>query len=158
MEGNPMSKRRTKPGDILHPENYFNRYVALEIRKEKEKNQKYYDSTCSLEKKLAGEAWGAKAKNQLLLAVNLDSEEFEKYIVESDDFGWIEMIENEALYAAVTQLSERDKIILTLRYQYCLSQLETAKIMGFAQSTESWRESQIIKKIKKFLEMFDRNR
>lgn len=153
-----MSKRRTRPGEILHPENYFNRYVALEIRKENEKNQRYYDSTCSLEKKLAGEAWGAKAKNQLLIAVNLDSEEFEKYIVESNDFGWIEMIENEALYAAVTRLSKRDKIILTLRYQYCLSQIETAKVMGFAQSTESWRESQIIKKIKKFLEMFDRKR
>lgn len=153
-----MSKRRTKAEEIKRPENYFNRYIALEIRKDKEKDIKYYDSICSLEKKIAGEDLGAKSKNQLLLAVNLDDAEFEKYIVESNDFGWIEMIENEALLTAISKLSERDKIFLTLRYQYCLSQLEVAKVMGIAQSTVSWRESQIIKKIKKFLERFDRNR
>ena len=153
-----MSKRRTKAEEIKHPENYFNRYITLEIRKDKEKKQKYYASICSLEKKLKGEDLGVNSKNQLLLAVNKDNEDFEKYIVDSDNFGWIEMIENEVLYAAVAQLSERDKTILTLRYQYCLSQVEVAKLMGITQSTESWRESQIIKKIKKYIERFDRNR
>lgn len=34
-----MSKRRTKAEEIKHPENYFNRYITLEIRKDKEKNK-----------------------------------------------------------------------------------------------------------------------
>ena len=141
-----MSKRRTRAEEIKQPENYFNRYIALEVRKDKEKDIKYYDSICSLEKKLAGEDLGVKVKNQYLLAVNLNDEEFEKYIVESKAFGWIEIIENQDLLVAISELPERDKFFLTLRYQYCLSQSEIAKIIGISQGAICRRESRLIKK------------
>lgn len=32
-----MPKRKTKPGEIRNPEHYFNRYIAREILKDREK-------------------------------------------------------------------------------------------------------------------------
>lgn len=152
-----MSKRRTRASDIKNPENYFNRYIALEVRKGIKKEQMYYEVSESLEKMFSG-GGGAKAKNQLLLAVNLNDEEYENYIVGSNFFGWIDMIENEDLLTAISQLSEKDKVFLTLRYQYCLSQLEIAKIIGVSQVATCRRESRIMKKLKKFFERGYKNR
>lgn len=153
-----MSKRRTKAVDIRNPENYFNRYIALEVKKGIKREQMYYEVSESLEKMFSGGEEGAKAKNQLLLAVNLSDEEYENYIVESNFFGWIDMIENEALLTAISQLSEKDKIFLTLRFQYCLSQSEIAKIIGVSQVAICRRESRIMKKLKKYFERGYKNR
>ena len=35
-----MSRRRTEADDISGPENYFNRYMALEKKKAREENKK----------------------------------------------------------------------------------------------------------------------
>ena len=152
-----MSKRRTKVEEIRNPEKYFQSFIVYETRKDKEKDQEFYDLVRSLGELFAGGDGSTKCENRLLLADNLNGEEFEKYISESSVFGWIEMIENEALFAAISKLSQREKIILTLRYQYCLSQFEIAQAIGVSQSTLSWREAQIKKEIKKFLERFDKN-
>lgn len=145
-----MSKRRTKVDKIRDPDKYFQKYMAYEKRKDNEVDQKYYDLLRSLSEFFVGGDGSTKNENRLILADNLNGEEFEKYISESSVFGWIEMIENEALFAAITQLTKRDKIILTLQYQYCLSQAEIAKVMGLSQSTLCWRKSQILKDLKKF--------
>ena len=152
-----MSKRKTKAEDVNNPENYFNRYIALEIQKGKVKDKKYNELFCPLEIILSGGNEKTRRKNQSVLAVNLDDDEFEKHMIEANAFGWIEMIENEALFEAISQLSEKDKIFLTLRFQYCLSQPEIAKIMGLTQQAASWREVNVIKKIKKFLKMLCEN-
>ena len=122
-----MSKRRTKFDEIKNPENY-------------------YDLVRLLREMFVGEDGSAKTVNRLLLADNLNDEEFEKYISESSMFGWIEMIENKALYEVVSQLSEIDKIILTLRYQFCLPQSEIAKAIGISQGATCRRETRIVKK------------
>ena len=125
--------------------------MAYERRKDNENDQKYYDLLRSLSEFFVGGDGSTKSESRLLLADNLNGEEFEKHIVESSVFGWIEMIENEELHAAITQLSEKEKIILTLQYQYCLSQSEIAKVIGISQGATCRFESRIIKKIKKFL-------
>ena len=151
-----MSKRRIKVDEIRNPDKYFQKYMAYEKRKDNEVNQKYYDLLRSLSEFFVGGDGNTKNEDRLLLADNLNGEEFEKYIIESSVFGWIEMIENEALFAAINQLAKRDKIILTLQYQYCLSQAEIAKVMGLSQSTLCWRKAQILKELKKFLKTFDK--
>lgn len=151
-----MSKRRIKVDQIRNPDKYFQKYMAYEKRKDNEVNRKYYDLLRSLSEFFVGGDGSTKNENRILLADNLNGEEFEKYIIESSIFGWIEMIENEALFAAINQLAKRDKIILTLQYQYCLSQAEIAKVMGLSQSTLCWRKSQILKDLKEFLKTFDK--
>ena len=49
-----MSKRKTKAEDVKNPENYFNRYIALEIQKGKVKDKKYNELFCPLEIILSG--------------------------------------------------------------------------------------------------------
>lgn len=145
-----MSKRRTKIEEIRNLENYLNRYISLEIRKDREKDRRYYERVDSLDKILTGDNGGERNKSQLLLAVNQDDEEFERYVSESSVFGWIEMIESEPLFAAIKQLPTKDKLLLTLRYQYCLPQAEVARAMGVTQGTVSWREAKIKKNLKNF--------
>lgn len=145
-----MSKRRTKVEEIRNPEKYFQSFIAYEARKDKEKDQEYYDLIRSLGELFVGGDGSTKRENRLILADNLNGEEFEKYISESSVFGWIEMIENETLSAAIMQLSEKEKLFLTLRFQCGLSQLEVAQITGVTQQAASKCEIKILKKIKKF--------
>lgn len=146
-----MSKRRTKVDDIRNPEKYFQKYMAYERRKDNEEDQKYYDLLRSLSEFFVGGDGSTKSENRLLLADNLNGEEFEKHIVESSVFGWIEMIENEELHAAITQLSKEEIIFLTLRFKFGLSQLEIAGLMEITQQAASKRERNILKKIKKLM-------
>ena len=89
-------------------------------------------------------------KYRVLPACNLGGEDYEAHIVESDVFGWIESIEHPGLLEAILQLPAKDKLLLTLRFQYCLSQAEIAQAMGLTQGTVSWREGQLKKKSKFF--------
>lgn len=144
-----MSKRRTKVEEIRNPKKYFKSFIAYEARKDKEKDQEFYNLIRSLSELFTGGDGSTKSENRLLLADNLNGEEFEKYISEASVFGWIEMIENETLLAAIMQLSEKEKLFLTLRYQYGLSQPEVAQITGVTQQATSKFEIKILGKIKK---------
>lgn len=66
--------------------------------------------------------------------------------------GWIDQIEDQRLYTAVSGLTERQKILLSLRYQRALSQKDVALVMGVTQQMVSASESRILRKIKKFFQ------
>lgn len=150
-----MSRRKRNAEEIQKPENYFNRYIALEIQKDWARDRQYYDRYVSLDALLEGKKMG-NHKYRVLPACNLGGEDYEAHIVESDVFGWIESIEHPGLLEAILQLPAKDKLLLTLRFQYCLSQAEIAQAMGLTQGTVSWREGQLIKKIRIFLKTFNK--
>lgn len=147
-----MSKRRTEPEDIRNPENYFNKFIALEIERDREQQKAYYEMFDSLEEMLAGGSEGVSGENLMLLATNLQSDEFERCVEDTYSLDWVEMIENPRLYAAVKSLSDKDKWLLTLRYKYCLTQRDIAPLFNMSQAAISQRESMIKKLIKKFFE------
>ena len=75
----------------------------------------------------------------------------------SDDTltGWIELIENEALYKAVKSLPIEDQIFISYIVKERLTQQELSKIYNIAQQNISKRFNKIIDKIKSAI-MFKR--
>ena len=147
-----MSKRRTEPEAIRNPENYFNRFIALEVERDKEQQKAYYEMFDSLEEMLAGGSEGVSGESLMCFATNLHGDEFERCIEGTYSLDWIEMIENPRLYAAVKSLSHKDKWLLTLRYKYCLTQRDIAPLFNMSQAAICQRESSIKKLIQKFFE------
>lgn len=146
-----MARRKTKAEEIKNPENYFNKYIAMEVQKDQEKQKEYNTIHVSLEEKMEGGADGPSRKMQLLISTNLDGEYLERQIAEGSMFGWMEMIENPILYKVIMSLTHQQKEILTWRFECGLSQLETAELMGLTQQSVNVYEKRIFKKIKKFL-------
>ena len=142
-----MSRRKTKAKEIRNPEHYFNKYIAMEIRKDREKEDEYYERFDSLEG-LTGSNNELKHDKLMLLAVNVDGSELEAALAESTLFGWIDYIENPTLHKAIKKLPYEDKWLLTLRYKYCLSQTEIAEMFQLVQSSICRRE----RRLKKYFE------
>ena len=69
----------------------------------------------------------------------------------SDDTltGWIELIENEALYKAVKSLTIEDQIFISYIVKERRTQAELQKLYGVSQSNISRRFNKITKNIKK---------
>ncbi len=142
-----MSRRKTNPEDIRDPEHYFNRMVALESKRDRIADSKYQEVNASLESMLEGGDEGPSKESAMLLAINIDDSEYERYIEETSFLGWIEAIKNPTLYAAVQALSQEDQQLLTYRFKECLTVRETAEIMGTTKSSVDRRTE----KIKKFI-------
>ena len=147
-----MPRPKTRPEDIRNPENYFSRYVAKEVQHELATNSQYYDYNISLDDMLAGNGALISDKNLSLLAVNTTDEFFEQHISDSSLLGWIEMIENPTLVSAIHSLPLEDQILLTYRFQYCLTQAQTAAFLHISQAKVSYQE----RRIKKFVQEFFR--
>ena len=114
-----MSRRKRNAEEIQKPENYFNRYIALEIQKDWARDRQYYDRYVSLDALLEGKKMG-NHKYRILPACNLGGEDYETHIVESDVFVWIESIEHPGLLEAILEL-EYLKINKSVRLRVCLS-------------------------------------
>ena len=142
-----MSRRKTNPEDIRDPEHYFNRMVALESKRERIADSMYQEVNASLEAMLEGGNEGPSKESAMLLAVNADDSEYDRYIEETSFLGWIEAFKNPTLYAAVQALSQEDQQLLTYRFKECLTVRETAEIMGTTKSAVDRRTE----KIKKFI-------
>lgn len=61
-------------------------------------------------------------------------------------------IENELIRQAVALLKEDERQLILLRFWKDCSQSQTAKLLGLSQQVVSYRERNILGKIKKFLE------
>ena len=146
-----MPKRQTKAEDIRNPRNYFNRYIAKEVLQDQKKQTEYYKMFVSLEELLSEETPGISKRTQTLLATNLDGADFERQLSELSLFAWIEQIENPRLHTAILGLSLDEKLLLTFRYKYCLSQRETAVLLGAKQQTISKREQALKKYFQQIL-------
>ena len=140
-----MSRRKTKPEDVKNPEHYFNKYIAKEVLNDQREKDAYYDFFDSLDELIE-----ERKIEQLLY--DRGGTDFDPEMASSSFFAWIEQIQNENLYDAILKISERDKTLLTLRYQYLFTQRETAVILGVSQFAVSKREHALKKYFRKFLE------
>lgn len=147
-----MSRRRTNPEDIKNPEHYFNSYIAKETRREQEAAAEYYEFFDSLTEAFPYGLDVPGRGKQLLAVCCMENDPFEHEASETSLLGWIDQIEDRRLYTAINGLTERQKILLSLRYQQCLSQKDTALAMGITQQMVSSSENRILKKIKKYFQ------
>lgn len=138
-----MSRHRTKPEDIRKPEHYFNSYIAKEVKREQVATTEYYGFFDSLDEAFPYGLGDVEKGSQ--------PESFEQDLAGSSLFAWIDQIEDGSLFAAVQSLTERQKVLLSLRYQFCLSQKDISLVMGITQQMVSASEKRILSKIKKFL-------
>ena len=124
-----MSRRKTRAEDIRNPEHYFNRMVALEHLRDEQDTAKYIKQFPSLEAMIESGNEGPGHNSVMLLAVNENGEEFDRYITHASMLGWLEVIDYETLYQAIYSLSYEDKLLLTFRQIRCRAiptQAETA--------------------------------
>lgn len=150
--GNAMSRRKTKPEEIRNPEHYFNRYIAMEVQHDLNADAEYHKRCASLEELLTGDGEHTSHASLMLMAVNENDELFDQYISDRSFLGWIEVIENQTLYAAIKSLSVEDQTLLTYRFKLCLSQAQTAEFMQVPQTNISYRERRVKKIIRDFFE------
>lgn len=144
-----MTKRRTSFCEICNPERYFNRYIAMEIRKDKLRQREYDNFFCSLESKLSKHF----SSTQRSLAFNSDGIDLEKQIIARDLLSWIDYIESPALFHTLSQFTKQQQLLLTYRFHLCLSQRETARLLSCTQSTVQRCEKRLIQKLKISLEV-----
>ena len=152
-----MSKRRTKATDIRNPENYFNRFIALEVKRDKEQQKAYYNAFDSLDEVLDGGSKGVSSETLMHFATNRGGEDFDRYMSDTYPLAWLDVIENPTLAEAVKALSREDKWLLTLRFKYDLSQAETAEILQVVQSSVSRQENRLKKYFEEFFAKAHRN-
>ena len=81
----------------------------------------------------------------------MDGEDFDRHLAESTLLGWIGQIENDKLYKVISGLSDRQKLLLSLRFQCGYTLEETAKILGVSFQAVGASEKRIFAKIKKVL-------
>ena len=146
-----MSRRKTKPEEIRNPEHYFNKYIAMEVKKDQETQQEYNDFFCSLDEKLEGGEAGQGKSAAMLLSVNVDNAELEHSLADSSLLAWIDYIENQLLHRAIKQLPREHQILLTLRYKLCLSQEQVGDMLGMTQQAVSASEKRFLKYFREIL-------
>lgn len=146
-----MSRRKTKPEEIRNTANYFSKYIAMENKRNEIDTIEYYKINMSLESLITGGEEGVGKAIRRCFVSNEENLDFEKALAEESFFGWIDLIDNPRLHKCVANLPKKQLVLLTLRFQYCKSQSETAEIMGISQHTVSTNERRILNKIKKFL-------
>lgn len=140
------SKKQKK---ILNPEHYFNRFVSLEIQRDRAKTKRYYKMFTSLDEILEGGAEGISTKSQMRICTNEDGKDFEDALAECSEFGWIDQIEDARLLKAIRALTDQQRTLLSLRYASCYTQAEIAKALGLSQQAVSCYEKRILEKLKK---------
>lgn len=147
-----MSRRKTKPEEIRDPERYFNRMIALEVKREQVATTDYHAHCQSLEAMIEGGDEGPSRESLMLLATNIDGSEYDRYLESISSLGWIETIKNPTLYKAVQTLSLEDQHILTYLYQEQLTVREVEAVMHIPKSTVERRKKKIEKIISDFFE------
>ena len=126
-----MSRRKTKAEEIRNPEHYFNKYIAMEILKDREKEDEYYEMFDSLEE-LTESGKRTSHENLMLVAVNVDNRDLEAALAASSQFAWIEMIKNPKLYKVISELSCQQKELLI--YPPCFA----GKFIAGSSQMASW--------------------
>lgn len=139
-----MSRKRTTKDSIRNPENYFNRFIALEIQREKHKQFKIHDMELSIEEHVLDISITYQC------ATNKAQDDFERVTLGDERLSWIETIKDERLYNAIQQLSEQQKLILVMYFHEGLTQQEIAEFLQVTQVNVSKRIMKIFEQIVKF--------
>ena len=111
-----MSRRKTKPEEIIDREHYFNRYLAKEALHEHIEQNKYESMNSSLEQILEKDNNSNVRRKILLHATNRNGEEFEEYLSRQSCENWLDCISDVQLHRALKQLTKKTAghIILSL--------------------------------------------
>lgn len=144
-----MSKRKTKAHEIRNAERYFNRYIAMEVQKDKVRQKAYDDFFCSLDEKISEHVLSV----QQAMSFNQDGTDLETQLIAQGLLSWIDYIESPALFHAVRQFTEQQQLLLTYRFYFCLSQRETANLLGCTQTSVLRCERRLIRKLKKSMKV-----
>ncbi len=147
-----MARRKTDPKDIRNPEHYFNRYVALEVKRNESEQAKFESKTVSLEELLTGGEEGLSREARTLLTDAGRTDGMEDGHIRRSLLAWIDYIENPELHKAIIELGNKEKVILTLRFHLCFTQREIAELFHLTQQSISKQESRILKKIRNAIE------
>lgn len=145
----PMSRRRIDPQSIRNQEHYFNRYIAMEVQKDKVRQKAYDDFFCSLDEKMSEHVLPV----QQAMSCNQDGTDLEAQLAAQGILSWIDYIESPALFKALRQLTKQQQLLLTYRFHYCLSQRETANLLGCTQTSVLRCERRLIRKLKKSMKV-----
>ena len=124
--------------------------MAKEVKKDQEIRNQYYAIFDSLDELL--DTHQHSSKSRLFLASNITGEDFDQLRSDAHLLAWIDMIENPTLYAAIRKLSTKDKVYLTLRYKYMLSQTEISEVLSISQASVSKKERGLKKYFRNFFE------
>lgn len=144
-----MSKRKTKAHEIRNSECYFNRYVAMEVQKDKVRQKAYDDFFCSLDEKMSEHVLPV----QQAMSCNQDGTDLEAQLAAQGILSWIDYIESPALFHVISQLTKQQQLLLTYRFRFCLSQRETANLLGCTQTSVLRCERRLLQKLKKSLKV-----
>lgn len=147
-----MSRRKTKADDIKHPEHYFNRYIAMEVRHDREAQNTYHNMFDSLDELLAGGEKGLNQTARKLLETRNGERDLEDMLCSTSLLAWIDYIDNPKLHEGICSLTKDQQIFITLRFRLCYTQGEIADCLQIRQQSVLNREKKILRKLKKFLE------
>lgn len=109
-----MSRRKTKPEEIIDREHYFNRYLAKEALHEHIEQNKYESMNSSLEQILEKDNNSNVRRKILLHATNGNGEEFEEYLSRQSCENWLECISDVQLHSALKQLTKNSRPYYTI--------------------------------------------
>lgn len=146
-----MSKHKTKPEDIRDPNNYFNSFVATEVRRSKEATKDYYKMFDSLDQIVEDELDGHRGQYTRVLAGEDPSISLENLKCCKTPSEWMELMQSESLFKAFRRLSEEHQSILFLRYYKEETQKEIADSLGVSQQAVGKEEKKAIKILWEFL-------
>lgn len=146
-----MSRRRTKAEDIKNPEHFFNRYIAMEIRHDREAQNAYDNMFDSLDELLSGSENGISKTASKLLDASSGERDLEEMLCNTSLLAWIDYIDNPRLYEGIRSLTNNQQIFVTLRFRLCYTQKEIADFFQVTQQSILNQEKRIIKKLKIFL-------
>lgn len=136
-----MSRKRTTKDSIRNRENYFNSFIALEIKREKHKQFEIHDMELSIEEHVLDISITYQC------AVNKAQEDFERVTLGDERLSWIETIKDERLYNAIQQLSEQQKLILVMYFHEGLSMERIADTLHCTKMNISKRLAKIYEQI-----------
>ncbi len=132
--------------EIKDPEAYFGKVVRNSEKNEFRSNDRFYEHIDSVGDSADVERELAKAKS----AKESSTDSVEDLLSKADAASWLLFIENEKLYKALSQLSEKDVELLFLIYSAKLRQAEIAHHYGVSQGAIADRHKRLKKKISAF--------
>lgn len=141
-----MSRKKTTKESIRNPEHYFNRFIALEIQRDKRKQTEISNMELSLEEN------SLNISITYQCATNTAHEDFDAITLGDARLAWIETIKDERLYNAMQQLDLEQKLILVMYFHDGHTQQEIAELLQVSQVNISKRIMKIYEQIVKMYE------
>ena len=124
---------------IKNPHAYYKRVVMNSMKNEYRQNDNAYKHISPVGDKIF-----------LLMNREVPESEWERMIGEKDTRLWLEFIESDELFLALSSLDEDDLYLVFILFVEGMTQREAAKCLDVAQSTVSHRWRRLKQQLKKY--------